>query len=84
MHDTAEVDAPFAPLKPNEIGPVAEPASEGELVLPVPADAPPMPETHFDARATVGAVVVLRRYRRADVSRCCGSINLTAVKNSGR
>ena len=48
MHDTAEVDAPFAPLKPDEIGPVAEPASEGELVLPVPADAPPMPETHFE------------------------------------
>ena len=47
MHDTAEVDAPFAPLKPNEIVPVAAPASEGELVLPVPADAPPMPETHF-------------------------------------
>ena len=48
MHDTAEVDAPFAPLKPNEIGPVAEPAAEGELVLPVPADAPPMPEAHFE------------------------------------
>ena len=48
MHDTAEVDAPFAPLKPNEIVPVAAPASEGELVLPVPADAPPMPETHFE------------------------------------
>ena len=47
MHDIAEVDAPFAPLKPDEIVPVAAPASEGELVLPVPADAPPMPEAHF-------------------------------------
>ena len=46
VHDTAEVDAPFAPPKPSEIGPVAEPAAEGEIVLPVPADAPPMPETH--------------------------------------
>ena len=42
MHDTAEVDAPFAPLKPSEIGRVAEPASEGEIVLPVPPDAPPI------------------------------------------
>jgi putative DNA primase/helicase len=47
MHDIAEVDAPFAPLKPNEIVPVAAPVSDGELVLPVPSDAPPMPETHF-------------------------------------
>jgi putative DNA primase/helicase len=46
VHDTAEVEAPFAPLKPNEIGRVAEPASEGELVLPVPPDAPPIPQTH--------------------------------------
>ena len=46
MHDTAEVDAPFAPLKATQIGPVAEPASEGEIVLPVPPDAPPMPEVH--------------------------------------
>ena len=46
MHDTAEVDAPFAPLQPNEFGPGAEPASGGELVLPVPPDAPPMPQTH--------------------------------------
>jgi putative DNA primase/helicase len=47
VHDIAEVDAPFAPLKPNEIVPVAAPASEDELMLPVPADAPPMPQTHF-------------------------------------
>jgi putative DNA primase/helicase len=26
---------------------VAAPASESEVVLPIPADAPPMPETHF-------------------------------------
>ncbi len=48
MHDIAEVDAPFAPLKPDEIVPVPAPASDGELVLPVPADAPPMPEAHFE------------------------------------
>ena len=47
MHDIAEIDAPFAPLKPDEIVPVAAPVSDGELVLPVPADAPPIPETHF-------------------------------------
>jgi putative DNA primase/helicase len=46
VHDIAELEAPFAPLKP-EIVPVAAPASDGELVLPVPADAPPMPEIHF-------------------------------------
>jgi putative DNA primase/helicase len=48
MHDIAEVGAPFAPLKPNEIVPVAAPVSDGgKLVLPIPADAPPMPETQF-------------------------------------
>lgn len=47
MHEIAEVDAPFAPLKSDEIVPVAEPVSDDELVLPVPADAPPMPEIHF-------------------------------------
>jgi uncharacterized protein (DUF927 family) len=47
VHDIAEADAPFAPLEPDEIVPVSAPASDGELVLPVPADAPPMPETHF-------------------------------------
>jgi hypothetical protein len=46
VHDIAEVDAPFAPLKPDEIVPVDPPASEGKLVLPIPADAPPMPRTH--------------------------------------
>ena len=84
MHDIAEVDAPFAPLKPDEIGPVAAPASEGELVLPVPADAPPMPETHFELgrpserwsyRDATGAAAV----RGAAVRQ-----SLTAVKNSGR
>ena len=47
MHDIAEADAPFAPLKIDEIVPVSASASEGELVLPVPAGAPPLPETHF-------------------------------------
>ena len=47
MHDIAEVDAPFAPLKPDEIVPVSAPVSDGELVSPVPTDAPPMPQTHF-------------------------------------
>ena len=47
MHNIAEVDAPFAPLKPDEIVPVAAPVADGELVLPVPTDAPPMPKTHF-------------------------------------
>ncbi len=47
MHDIAEVDAPFAPLKPDEIVPVSAPVSDGELVSPVPADAPPMPQIHF-------------------------------------
>ena len=83
MHDTAEVDAPFAPLKPNEIGPVAEPASEGELVLPVPPDAPPMPEPISSSgdRRRGGRIATLPV---GCCSRCCGSINLTAVKNSGR
>ena len=48
MSAVAEVDAPFAPLKPDEIVPVATPASDGELVLPVPAIAPPEPGTPFE------------------------------------
>ena len=48
MHDIAELDAPFAPLKPDEIVPAVAPASDVELISPVPADAPPMPETHFE------------------------------------
>jgi putative DNA primase/helicase len=47
VHEIAEVDAPFAPLKSDEIVPLAVPVSEGELVLPVPADAPPTPQAHF-------------------------------------
>ena len=47
MGDIAEVDAPFAPLKSDEIEPLAIPLPDGELVLPVPADAPPMPQVHF-------------------------------------
>ena len=46
MRDIAEVDAPFAPLKSDEIVPRAAPLPVGELVLPVPADTPPVPEGH--------------------------------------
>ena len=46
MDDIAELEA-FAPLKSDEIVPVAASEFGGELVLPVPAAAPPMPETHF-------------------------------------
>ena len=42
MSAVAEVDAPFAPLKPDEIVPVATPASA------VPAIAPPEPGTPFE------------------------------------
>jgi putative DNA primase/helicase len=64
VHDVAEADAPFAPLKPDEIIPVTAPASEGELVLPVPPDAPPMPQTHF----TLGWPSAQWCYRDADGS----------------
>lgn len=48
MYDIAEADVPFAPLKAKDIAvPVAAPVSHGELVLPVPADAPRMPQSHF-------------------------------------
>lgn len=47
MSDIAEIDAPFAPLKSDEIGSMAAPEFEGELVLPVSGDAPPMPQSHF-------------------------------------
>jgi hypothetical protein len=45
--DIAEINAPFAPLTPKETDAPAALASDGELVLPVPANAPPMPETQF-------------------------------------
>jgi putative DNA primase/helicase len=37
----------FAPLASDEISSALTPVSDSELVLPVPTDAPPMPETHF-------------------------------------
>lgn len=46
MHDIVEVDAPFAPLNSDEIGTVAALGFKDELVSPVPADAPPMPQSH--------------------------------------
>lgn len=48
VHDIAELDAAFAPLKPDEIVPTVASASDVELISPVPADAQPMPETHFE------------------------------------
>lgn len=47
MADIAEIDAPFAPLTSDETGSVAAPQFDGELVSPVPDDAPPMPQSHF-------------------------------------
>ncbi|MEI8154809.1 MAG: DUF6371 domain-containing protein [Hyphomicrobiales bacterium] len=47
MDDITEVDGPFARLKPNETVPETAPGFEGDVVLPVPANAPPMPQTHF-------------------------------------
>src|SRR5215510_9885144 len=47
MNDVAEIEAPFAPLKSDEIIPMPTSELEGELVLPVPADAPLVPQTHF-------------------------------------
>jgi putative DNA primase/helicase len=48
MADIAEIDPSFAPLTPQAIASVAmvSAADDGELVLPVPADAPPMPDAH--------------------------------------
>ncbi len=61
MDDIAEVDAPFVPLKADEIVPVAARVSDGEVVLPVPADAPPIPQNHF----TLGQPSDRRTYRNA-------------------
>ena len=80
MHDIAEVDAPFAPLAPRPIAPsVAAPAADGELVLPVPTDAPPIPETHFALgqstgrwryRAATGAILFeVLRFEKSDGSK---------------
>jgi uncharacterized protein (DUF927 family) len=47
MADVAEIEAPFAPLTEDEIAPpAAASAPDGELVLPVPADAPPILDAH--------------------------------------
>jgi hypothetical protein len=42
MADIAEIDPSFAPLTPQAIAPLATVSApdDGELVLPVPADAP--------------------------------------------
>jgi uncharacterized protein (DUF927 family) len=47
MNDVAQIEAPFAPLRSDQVIPIPTSESEGELVLPVPADAPLMPKTHF-------------------------------------
>jgi putative DNA primase/helicase len=48
MADIAEIDPSFAPLPPQAIAPPAMVSApdDGELVRPVPADAPPIP--HFE------------------------------------
>ena len=79
MNDVAEIEAPFAPLKSDEIVSVAEPQREGELLSPIPANAPPMPEAHFAlGRPTVqwfyrdpaGAVLfAMLRFDKADGSK---------------
>jgi hypothetical protein len=43
----AELETAFEPVKTDEIGAVAAPEAEGELVSPVPSDAPPMPKIHL-------------------------------------
>jgi putative DNA primase/helicase len=49
MADIAGIDPSFAPLTPQAIAPLAMVSApdEGELVLPVPADAPRIPDAHF-------------------------------------
>ncbi len=79
MHDIVEIDAPFAPLKQDEIVPFGPGDSDGGLVLPIPADAPPSPETHFDLgqpsaswtyRDATGAMIFkVLRFDRADGSK---------------
>jgi uncharacterized protein (DUF927 family) len=76
VDDIAEVNAPFSPLKPDEIEPPAAPLPDGELVLPAPADAPPMPQVHFalglskaswSYRDDAGAVLfAVSRFDKAD------------------
>jgi hypothetical protein len=49
MADIAEIDPLFTPLTPHTIAPLAMVSApdDGELVLPVPADASPIPDAHF-------------------------------------
>jgi len=49
MDDIAEIDPSFASLTPQAIAPpaIVSAPDDGELVLPVPADAPPIPDAHF-------------------------------------
>jgi hypothetical protein len=49
MADIAEIDPSFASLTPQAIAPpaIVSAPDDGELVLPVPADAPPIPDAHF-------------------------------------
>ena len=79
MNDIAEIEAPFAPLRSDEIKPMPTSESEGELVLPVPADAPLMPQAHFKLgqlterwfyRDPAGAVLfAILRFDKADGSK---------------
>jgi putative DNA primase/helicase len=44
---TAPLDSAFAPLAPEEIvATVGDDCCDGEIVMPIPADAPEMPSTH--------------------------------------
>jgi putative DNA primase/helicase len=54
MSDIAEIDEAFAPLNSNDIESEIAPESAAELVLPVPDDAPPMPQSHFVLGASTG------------------------------
>jgi hypothetical protein len=61
VHDAnGGVDAPFAPIRLDDIA-AANPDSDGELILPVPVDAPPMPKMHPE----LGRPTTWWRYRDA-------------------
>jgi putative DNA primase/helicase len=79
MDDVAELAAPFAPLKFDEMASVARAEAVGELLQPVPADAPPMPQTHsVHGRPTMqwlyhdvtgAALFAISRFDKADGSK---------------
>lgn len=81
MHDIADVNAPFAPLQSDEVvpEPLPAPVSDGEVVSPIPADAPPTPECHralgrpsgrWRYRDAAGAVLFeVLRFDKADSSK---------------